>query len=120
MGRSAPGSFWWRRGPGGRSRRWRRRCSPRAPSTAVAFATFWRAPEGRGWRRVLADADDATLVLAARRGDGAAFAALYVRHQRRLLRLCGRLVGDSFQAEEVAQEAAVEALIGLPRLVAPE
>lgn len=57
---------------------------------------------------------------AARAGNGAAFAALYTRHERRLRAHCRRLVGDPLVAEEVAQQAIVEALVGLPRLSAPE
>jgi RNA polymerase sigma-70 factor, ECF subfamily len=45
---------------------------------------------------------------------------LYGRYERRLLALCWRLLGDWRLAEDVAQQAAVEALVGLPRLAAPE
>ncbi len=57
---------------------------------------------------------------AAKAGDGVAFAALYGRHDRRLLACCRRLLGDPFLAEEVAQQAALEALVSLPRLAVPE
>lgn len=57
---------------------------------------------------------------AARAGNGAAFAALYTRHEWRLRAHCRRLLGDPLLAEEVAQQAVVEALVGLPRLAAPE
>lgn len=49
-----------------------------------------------------------------------AFAVLYGRYERRLRALCRRLLGDWRLAEDVAQQAAVEALVGLPRLAAPE
>ncbi|MGH2352823.1 MAG: sigma-70 family RNA polymerase sigma factor [Chloroflexota bacterium] len=66
---------------------------------------------------------DATLVEAARRGDQAAFAALIERHRPSLLMLCRRLLRHPVladEAEDVAQDAALQALLSLPALRQPE
>lgn len=63
---------------------------------------------------------DASLVTAARGGDKGAFATLLARHWPLLLALCRRTLGDSPAAEDAAQEAALEALLGLDRLCRPE
>jgi RNA polymerase sigma-70 factor, ECF subfamily len=83
--------------------------------------TSWRGHDPWSVQASLPQAaDDAALVRRARAGDGRAFALLYGRYERRLLALCRRLLGDWCLAEDVAQQAAVEALVGLPRLAAPE
>jgi hypothetical protein len=64
--------------------------------------------------------DDAALVRLAREGDKQAFAVLLARHRRMLLALCRRALGDQALAEDAAQEAALEALVGLDRLRRPE
>jgi RNA polymerase sigma factor (sigma-70 family) len=64
--------------------------------------------------------DDAALVRLAREGDKQAFAVLLARHRRMLLALCRRALGDQGLAEDAAQEAALEALLGLDRLRQPE
>jgi len=64
--------------------------------------------------------DDAALVRLAREGDKQAFAVLLARHRRMLLALCRRALGDPGLAEDAAQEAALEALLGLDRLRQPE
>jgi RNA polymerase sigma-70 factor (ECF subfamily) len=63
--------------------------------------------------------DDAALVAAVVAGDREAFAPLLLRWRPSVLRLCRRLLGGGQEAEDVAQEAAVEAFIGLPRLADP-
>jgi RNA polymerase sigma factor (sigma-70 family) len=63
--------------------------------------------------------DDAELVAAVLAGDGEAFGPLLARWQASILRLCRRLLGPGPQAEDVAQEAAVQAFLGLPRLADP-
>ncbi len=56
---------------------------------------------------------DTALVLAARGGDQDAFGALLARHRPLLLALCRRALGDPLLAEDAAQEAALQALLGL-------
>lgn len=63
--------------------------------------------------------DDALLVAQARSGDKGAFAALLDRHLPTLLILCRRALGDALAAEDVAQEAALQALLNLDRLREP-
>ena len=63
---------------------------------------------------------DAELVRAARGGDKAAFAALLVRHRPLLLALCRKALGEAALAEDAAQEAALQAMLGLDRLRRPE
>ncbi len=63
---------------------------------------------------------DRTLVEAARNGDRGAGQALLARHYPMLLTLCHRMMGDAFLAEDVAQEAAIQALLSLDRLREPE
>ena len=64
--------------------------------------------------------DDAELVRRAREGDKEAFAALLARHRGMLVALCRRALGDDGLAEDAAQEAALEAMLGLDRLRRPE
>jgi RNA polymerase sigma factor (sigma-70 family) len=63
--------------------------------------------------------DDAELVAAVLAGDREAFSPLLARWQPSVLGLCRRLLGPGPQAEDVAQEAAVHAFLGLPRLADP-
>jgi RNA polymerase sigma factor (sigma-70 family) len=63
--------------------------------------------------------DDADLVGAVLAGDREAFSPLLARWQPSVLRLCQRLLGPGPQAEDAAQEAAVAAFLGLPRLADP-
>ena len=64
--------------------------------------------------------DDAELVRLAREGDKQAFAALLARHRGMLVALCRRALGDDGLAEDAAQEAALQAMLGLDRLRRPE
>lgn len=66
------------------------------------------------------DESDTTLVSAAQAGDKRAFATLFERHQPTLLALCRRMCGDDARAEDAAQEAAIQALLGIDRLRRPE
>lgn len=59
---------------------------------------------------------DEFLVAAAVAGDGAALSRLVARWQPRLLRHAWRLLGDPERARDMAQEAWMEILRGLPRL----
>jgi RNA polymerase sigma factor (sigma-70 family) len=66
------------------------------------------------------DAADPALVKAALAGDRAAFGALVDRHRPMLLRLVYRVLGAVADAEDVAQEACLQAYLALDRLRAPE
>jgi RNA polymerase sigma factor (sigma-70 family) len=55
------------------------------------------------------DAFDASLVVRARDGDDAAFAALVRRHQARSLRLAYSICGSKMEAEDAVQDAMVRA-----------
>jgi RNA polymerase sigma-70 factor (ECF subfamily) len=59
------------------------------------------------------------LVRQARRGDRDAFAELLLRHRPSVERLCRRVLGDTWEADDVAQEASLHALLGIDRLVEP-
>lgn len=61
----------------------------------------------------LAADPDAHLVLAAREGDLAAFETLVVRHQKRMLNIAFRIIGDYEDACEAVQDAFVSAHRGL-------
>src|SRR5919201_5675924 len=63
--------------------------------------------------------DDASLVESARRGDRSAFEVLFERHRRMLTGLVRR-TGDPALVEDVVQESALAALIGLEALQNPE
>lgn len=60
--------------------------------------------------------DDEALVRQARRGDRSALGALLSRHYPSLLRLCRRLLTAGPEAEDVAQEAALAACLGIQQL----
>jgi RNA polymerase sigma factor (sigma-70 family) len=62
---------------------------------------------------------DATLVLRARAGDKEAFAYLFTRHVPLMRGVCRRLLGADDGLEDVVQEAALQALLGLERLRDP-
>lgn len=62
---------------------------------------------------------DAELVRQSVAGEEAAFDALVVRHRPQVLMAARQLVGDWETAEDVAQQALLEAFRGLPRLREP-
>jgi len=64
--------------------------------------------------------DDAGWVRLAREGDWGAFAVLVGRHRAMLVALCWRVLGDRGLAEDAAQEAVLQAMVGLDRLERPE
>ncbi len=57
---------------------------------------------------------DQALVERVQAGDKQAFGLLVAKYQRKLLRLVSRLVRDSAEAEDVAQEAFIKAYRALP------
>lgn len=65
------------------------------------------------------DDDDAALVHCARAGDAEAFTRLLARHLPLMQHLCTRLLGAEDGLEDVVQETALQALLGLDRLRDP-
>jgi len=63
---------------------------------------------------------DAALVRAAQAGDRAAFATLVERHRPLLVASCRRMLGRGDLPEEAAQEAVLQAMLGLGRLREPD
>jgi RNA polymerase sigma-70 factor (ECF subfamily) len=63
--------------------------------------------------------NDATLVAQFRSGEREAFDLLLMRYAPSVLRLCTRLLGTSAEAQDVAQEAALQAFLGLDHLQDP-
>jgi RNA polymerase sigma-70 factor, ECF subfamily len=76
-----------------------------APSKQAAGAAS-ATPDG--------EPPDRELVERAQKGDGAAFALLVGRHQRQLYRLALRMTGSDADAQEVLQEAFLNAYQKLP------
>jgi RNA polymerase sigma factor (sigma-70 family) len=62
---------------------------------------------------------DADLVLRARAGDRGAFAFLLERHMPMAMHVCRRLIGTREGLEDIAQETAVQAMLGLAALRDP-
>jgi len=62
-----------------------------------------------------AEASDLSLVQLAQRGDTAAFDALVLRYQHKVVNLVMRYVRDPSEAEDIAQEAFIKAYRALPR-----
>ena len=63
--------------------------------------------------------DDATLVACVLAGERDAFDTLFQRHAPSVQRLCTRLLGTTVEAQDIAQEAALQAFLGLPHLREP-
>jgi RNA polymerase sigma factor (sigma-70 family) len=63
---------------------------------------------------------DTELVVASLHGDHLAFGELVERHGPRLVALARRLLRDDAEAEDVTQEALLQAYLGLDRLREPE
>lgn len=77
-----------------------------APPKEAAEPIAAGAPEG--------ETADRELVARAQKGDGQAFAELVSRHQRQLYRLALRMTGSEADAQEVLQEAFLNAYQKLP------
>lgn len=76
--------------------------------------------QGTGLRHHCARVNDARLVRAAQGGDRYAFALLVERHRPLLVACCRRMLGGGELVEEAAQEAVLQALLGLDRLRTPD
>jgi len=63
--------------------------------------------------------DDAALIARVLTGEREAFGPLLTRYQASVMRLCVRLLGSVQEAQDVAQEAAFQAFLGLARLREP-
>ena len=79
----------------------------RIPWTAARPATPTAPPD---------ESEDAALARRAAAGDGAAFATLYDRHERRTYNLCYRITGSPEDAADATQETFAAVLERLPRL----
>src|SRR3989442_6125187 len=62
---------------------------------------------------------DTDLVMRSLRGDGDAFAALFDRHAPRVYALAYQILGDRAEAEDITQDAFLQALSALPTLRQP-
>ncbi|MCG8349340.1 MAG: DUF151 domain-containing protein [Chloroflexales bacterium] len=69
------------------------------------------------WYDALNDASLVTLTLA---GDREAFGPLLLRYYPSVVRLCERLLGPTFDAQDVVQDAALSAFLNLERLNEPD
>jgi RNA polymerase sigma-70 factor (ECF subfamily) len=92
---------------------------PRATTTGWVTSTARPATMGKmsAADRLSGHLDDDVLVLQARTGDKAAFAVLFERHRPMAVALISRVLDRSEELDDVLQEAAVQALICLDRLV---
>ena len=63
--------------------------------------------------------DDATLVASVLAGEREAFDILLQRYWSSVLRFCTTLLGNSIEAQDITQEASLQAFLGLSRLREP-
>jgi DNA-directed RNA polymerase specialized sigma24 family protein len=66
------------------------------------------------------DPTDAALVESAQGGNRSAFAELFERHRQMLVALCRRALGGSQAIDDVVQDTALAALLGIGTLRDPE
>jgi RNA polymerase sigma factor (sigma-70 family) len=69
---------------------------------------------------VASEADEARLARRASAGDGAAFATLYDRYERRVFNLCLRITASDADAADATQESFLKVLERLPQLTERE
>jgi RNA polymerase sigma-70 factor (ECF subfamily) len=62
-----------------------------------------------GWKLVMSNADDRTLVDACLDGDKASFDVLVERHRRQVYHVCYRFAGNHEDASDLAQDAFIRA-----------
>ena len=79
-----------------------------------------RRPERTSPVLVAVDLDDPSLVQRARQGDRDAFQTLFERHRTMLTALVRRASGTSGVVEDIVQETALSALVGIERLQQPD
>lgn len=79
------------------------------PSRDAASKPSIEASAALGLRRIDPGASDAELLTRFAAGDGEAAQMLSARHLGRVLSLAGRMLGDSAEAEDVAQETLLRA-----------
>lgn len=89
---------------------------PSSGQGPLAFGTIARMPVLAPRRKVGLRSDDHALALAAVEGDGAAFALLYDRHERRAFNLAYRITGSEQDAADATQDAFVKVLERLPAM----
>jgi len=63
--------------------------------------------------------NDATLTALVLAGEREAFSPLLLRYYPSVVRLCERLLGPTLEAQDVAQEAALQSFLGLAQLNEP-
>jgi RNA polymerase sigma-70 factor (ECF subfamily) len=87
-----------------------------SPNATGALRIPWAAPRPVPTEPARTEAEDETLARRAAAGDGAAFATLYDRYERRAYNLCYRITGSAEDAADATQETFVAVLERLPRL----
>jgi RNA polymerase sigma factor (sigma-70 family) len=88
---------------------------------SVTFASVFGTSllEGLFFERTWAMTELSELVEAAQAGDGEAYAALIQRFQPMAYATAYRYLGDHYLAQDLVQEAALEAFVHLPQLKEP-
>jgi len=87
-----------------------------SPQATGALRLPWAAARPARPQAARPDAEDEALARRAGAGDGAAFATLYDRYERRTYNLCYRITGSPDDAADATQETFAAVLERLPRL----
>ena len=90
-----------------------RRRSETFEQDGLSYYNRRKVETGRQGGKIEVRVDDRVLVQRAQRGDQDAFAALVTRHQRYVYNLAYRLLRDTNEAEDLAQEAFLRVWKGL-------
>jgi RNA polymerase sigma-70 factor (ECF subfamily) len=90
----------------------------RGPGNGTLAGTMasTRAPRVAGAQDPTRVAEEERLARRAAAGDGAAFATLYDRYERRIFTYCQRLLASSEDAADATQDAFLKVLARLPKL----